>query len=362
MTTLFKLRKKWRNRESFTLVEMLIATMIFVIVGLMGVTIFVNVMRVQRRVTLENQIYEDARFMMERISREIRLNTVDYEEYFNVEVLGDYYGSNTGCYASTFYHPGTPNAFGAVCSVAGTGGDCEVIDKNSLDVNTGQNPYSGADNGVEDTVDNNAFCVEYLPNIAPGPASLDCVGDTSNVKDRLYLINPQGNKKTLIARQRVNATPTNEYAVALARLRGRDEDQDGITEVWKANPGDTGYYCDSGFECPPTLDLVANLDDANNKYQGAVPFTPQRTTVTQLQFIVAPVEDPRKAFAETAVNEGIQQQPHVTVIMTVEPAADQLIGYAGDPPSITLQTTITSRVYNEVKSYLGPYSPCDPLS
>ncbi|MBD3328440.1 hypothetical protein GF340_04000 [Candidatus Peregrinibacteria bacterium] len=360
MITIFKIRKKWRNRESFTLVEMLIATMIFVIVGLMGVTIFVNVMRVQRRVTLENQIYEDARFMMERISREIRLNTVDYEEYFNVEVIGDYYGSNTGCYASTFYHPGTDTAFGADCSVPGSGGDCEVVDKNSLDVNTGQNPYSGAASGTEETDDNNAFCVEYAPSNLSITTSTNCTADTSNVKDRLYLINPQGNKKTLIARQRVNNSP-NEYAVALARLRGRDEDQDGITEVWKANPDDTGYYCDADFICVPKLKLENNLKNVGFKYYGAVPLTPQRTTVTQLQFIVAPVEDPRKAFAETAVDEGIQQQPHVTVIMTVEPAEDQLIGYAGDPPSITLQTTITSRVYNEVKSYLGPNSPCNPL-
>ena len=29
---------------------------------------------------LENAIYEDTRFMMQRISREIRQNTVDYED------------------------------------------------------------------------------------------------------------------------------------------------------------------------------------------------------------------------------------------------------------------------------------------
>lgn len=66
---------------------------------------------------------------------------------------------------------------------------------------------------------------------------------------------------------------------------------------------------------------------------------------------MAPLEDPRKAFAETDAALQIQQQAHVTIILTVQPSRNALTAYEGQTPKVTLQTTVTSRVYNEVKSY-----------
>ena len=131
------LRRFIRKARGFTLAEVLIAATIFTIVSLVGVTVFVNVIRIQHRVFLENAIYEDARVMMERISREIRSNTVDYEEYYSKASTYDIafdplpsldlngmkenpYGTMYGCCAKRFYNPGAggpeQGGFGAYCN------------------------------------------------------------------------------------------------------------------------------------------------------------------------------------------------------------------------------------------------------
>ncbi|MCA9374622.1 MAG: prepilin-type N-terminal cleavage/methylation domain-containing protein [Candidatus Gracilibacteria bacterium] len=356
-----------KHKKGFTLAEVVIASSVFVVVSLIGVTVFVDVMRIQRRVTLENAIYEDARFMMERISREIRYNTVDYEEYYrdamNQATPGILHGQYFGCYAQRFYNPGTHNGslddIGAICSTNPVDGDpfffpgC-VIDKNSLDVNSGQNPYDGNDSGLAVSTDANAFCDKVEIGAPFGNCALG--GDVDLQRDELYLINPEGDQKTYMGRK-VN-TGTGEYSVALLKLDGQDSDNDGISEVWHDDVTNTDYedFCAEGYDCPSGV--VTNLTDnlagtSGGLYEGFVPIMPLRTHVTDLQFMISPAEDPRKAFAETDPAEGIQQQPHVTVLMTVEPAQSELVGFAGNVPTVTLQSTITSRVYNEVKSYLG---------
>ena len=369
-----KLRNKSGKKPSFTLIEVLMAASIFTIVSLIGVTVFVNVIRIQRRVALENAIYEDARFMMERISREIRSNTIDYEEYYNKALTFEPvlpnidgknpYGNRYGCYAKRFYNPGTGGPelgdFGAYCNddISDANlpayADC-VIDKTTLDINTGQNPYTGSLYPNKAPGDASAFCDK---NFSSAPT---CTPSTSsyNRQSELYLINAAGTQKTILAEKEISSvTPTEpaEHALGLLRLTGQDSDHDGIVETWrncidadtlKINP----FCCSDGFLCPgdpSTTSLESTLKYNADLYLGFIPISPTRTDVKSLYFYVAPLEDPRKAFAET---DTVQQQPHVTVVLTVVPTRDALAGYTGDLPVITIQTTVTSRVYNEVKSY-----------
>lgn len=375
--------KKSKKREAFTLVEVLIAASIFTIVSLIGINVFVNVIRIQRRVTLENAIYEDARVMMERIAREIRSNTVDYEEYYNkamdqeggfasITGLGtkNPYGNRYGCYAKRFYNPGTGGPenknFGAMCadgSTVSSNPDC-IIDKTTLDINTGQNPFAGFStvSPDKDPQSANAFCdYSYSGDINCGKAA----DDDHNVQDELYLVNSLGTQKTIFASKEITpavagppAVPA-EHALALLRLTGQNLDNDSVNERWRScvitvAPGND-FCCSPGFDCG-TIAPTSSLEDtknynATNLYQGFVPISPTRTNVVSLKFIVAPIEDPRKAFSETDPAMGVQQQPHVTVILTVRPSAAAGAGFTEDLPQITVQTTVTSRVYNEVKSY-----------
>jgi prepilin-type N-terminal cleavage/methylation domain-containing protein len=357
MITPVKLIRKIRNREGFTLVEVIIAASIFTVVSVLAVVVFVNVMRIQRRIMLENAIYEDARFLMERIAREIRQNTIDYEEYYRFsgsEAGADYgtYGQYFGCYASRFYDPGSDGKFGYECSL-GTVPDCTVVNKNTLDINTGENPYSGP---THVSTNANAVCdVDNFGNTTCVP--LEENSGSSYLQEQLFLINPKGTQKTFIARKAIN--DEYEHGAAIVRLYGVDADTDGIAESWT---GDSGYNCMEGFDCEgldvENRELENTLIDANKLYKGFVPFTPLRTNVKALHFYISPLEDPRKAFAETDPDEGIQQQPHVTVVLTMQPAVSELLNYAGETPTVTLQTTVSSRVYNEVRSFLGEATDC----
>lgn len=354
MITPVQLLRRIRERKGFTLVEVIVASSVFVAVSIIGVTVFVNVMRIQRRIILENAIYEDARFMIERIARDIRYNTIDYEEYYRAAEGTLLHGENFGCYAERFYNPGSDTVIGALCNDATPLVPGCVVNKNTLDVNTGQNPYI-QDPPIASTAAN-ALCDQ------PNHGDINCSLGSSEYsveQSQLFLINPEGTEKTYIGRKQVNSLPPDpEHAVALLKLTGQDNDKDGIAEDWYDVPPASDYepFCSAGFDCPAAT--ITNLDDnldgtEGGVYQGFVPFTPLRTDVTQLRFYISPVEDPRKAFAETITTEEIQQQPHVTVVMTVKPAVSELQGFAGDPPEVTIQTTITSRTYNEVKSYLG---------
>ncbi len=377
--------------EAFTLVEVLIAATIFTIVSLIAINVFVNVIRIQRRVQLENAIYEDARVMMERISREVRENTVDYEEYYNKALKQELpfasnstlngknpYGWRYGCYAQRFYNPGAASGpydggFGAYCSVPPLGDpalnpDC-IIDKTSLDINTGQNPYEG-NIAKSDSTTANAFCDDVFGNSTSNTCgALDTITNR-NEQNELYLISADGSQKTFFALKASTAPelpnwPNGEHALALLRLSGQDSDHDGVIETWRDDSGTacnaaTGnkFCCSSGFDCkdadiPFSTSSIENTLNykASNNYIGFIPISPTRTNIVSLKFFVAPLEDPRKAFAETDPTLSIQQQPHVTIVLTVQPSQASLSGYNGDVPSVTIQTTVTSRVYNEVKSY-----------
>ena len=360
-----KIRKQiWRHASDrrvrgFTLIEVLIAASIFTTVSLISLNIFVNVIRTQRRVSLDNAMYEDARVMMERNAREVRSNTIDYEEYYNKATKKtNPYGTAYGCYAKRFYNPGSGGLedvhFGALCADGdpdpAKNPDC-VIDKTTLDINTGQNPFTGfvpvPDGEPKDA---SAFCDVNFS------AQESCAMDKNrNVQDQLYLINAKGKEKTILALKNTSIDAPPEHALALLRLSGQDKDQDGVVEVWKGcNDDATNYCCSTGFDC--NLDAMETLENTLNYqvgkfYKGFVPISPRRTDVVSVKFLIAPLEDPRKAFAETDAALQIQQQPHVTILLTVRPSKEAMAGFGGAVSQLTLQTTITSRVYNEVKSY-----------
>lgn len=345
------LAKLIRQRPCFTIIEVLIASTIFSMVTLIGVTVFVNVVRVQHRISLENAIYEDGRFMMERLAREIRKNTVDYEEYYNQLVSGGDYGSSYGCYASRFYNPGSDKALGALCA---NGKDPKndpgcIIDKTSLDTNTLQNPFDGLQNTAAQN-ESNAMCDKYFP----GVKGVDCKMQDGTLNDQkeLYLIDYKGTQKTFFALKKVGIAldgVTPENALSIVKLKGLDTDNDGIDDDWKTPADGFDFTFKNGLK--DTLNATgANVE---NLYKGFVPISPLRTNIVDLHFYVSPLEDPRKAFNETDPADSIQQQPHVTVVMTLQPAASELINFAGNTPTVTIQQTISSRVYNEVRSFRG---------
>lgn len=353
-----------KTKKGLTLIELLVAVSLFSAVGLMVITLFINVTSIQARLSLENAINEDARFMMERISRAVRNNAVDYEEYFNKSMsAANQYGDLYGCYAAQFYNPGvgdagddslTPGVNGAFCYnnslvfVAYTGQDNCVVYKPSVDINTGQVPYKGAPGTLRAS---NAFAANYLTGGSVAVKSL-------NERNELYLIDKSGQKKTIFSRK---ATTGGAFALALLELNGNDTNNDGVFEKWRQCSGTDGTFCcNVNYDCTSGLgstwtkleDTLGLTTASANYYSGFVPISPMRTNITKITFQISPGDDPRKAFANANIT-----QPLVRISLTVQPSPDQLSRYGNptgaDIPTLTLQTTISSRIQSEVKSYLG---------
>jgi len=361
------------KKRGFTLVEVLLATGIFSVVGMLAMTAYINITRIQSRINLENAIYEDGRFMMDRLARSVRDGAIDYEEYFNKNFNSADgkpwpYGHTQGCYSLQFYNPGIKTnravdtvGLGAVCGNPPDGNPVDnpgcTIFKPSLDINTGKNPFVGRSGTSES--DASAFCADSFTTILGGNYGQRIQTCTPGAEfyptQELYLIDKAGKKKTIFARRKIQTSP-DVYGLGMIQLEGEDGDSDGVFEKWEnCAAGTKKFCCADGYDCAlsdnDTLETtLASYTAAEKLYKGFVPVSPLRSTITRLNFIVTPIEDPRKAFAEF----GQLAQPKVTIAMTLQPSPTQLKNFGGDmenPPEITLQTTVSSRVQTEVKSY-----------
>lgn len=339
------------QKRGFTLMEILVAISVFAVIIVTSTSVYINITREYKRSNLHNGIYEDGRLLLEKITALGRQYTIDYEEYYSQLVVQKdaadrIYGLNYGVYGSRFYDPGLtiksgspqqgefPEDLGTECGdgtekTEDPPKEC-VIYIPSLDNNSGKNPYNNDANW----------------------AAAVCNGDCDNplakesLQPELYLISNDGTRKIIFALEKVSAT---ESALAMVELVGTDTDNNGVVDEYTCDIA-KGYECTGAGGLPSSKDLSTTADSTNGNKLDFVPVSSLNTQVAQLNFLVAPLEDPRKAFNEK--DKYIQMQPHFTVMLTVQPTAEaqEKINF-GDTPVMTLQTSVTPRVYNEVKSY-----------
>jgi prepilin-type N-terminal cleavage/methylation domain-containing protein len=69
------------NRRGFTLIEMMVVLAIFSVVTVVIVDIFMMASRAQRRTLAIQRIQSDARYSMEAMAKEIKMDTIDYNFY-----------------------------------------------------------------------------------------------------------------------------------------------------------------------------------------------------------------------------------------------------------------------------------------
>lgn len=359
-------------KKGVSLIEVLIAISLFAIVAVVSSNILIDIVQLEKKNSIQNAIYEDLRMMLQMITKEIQTGTLDYEEYYNYCVIqdadaGSFFGINHGVYGSRFYDPGktldlldpvthNPEDLGLECSFWRDVGECEVVYTLSSDLNTGQNPFFG----------NPADATAFYDIGGVG----NC-GDTGEI-DHLFLINNTGTQKTIIARKK---TGIDDWAIGLVRMRGLDIDQNGIVDT---------FTCLDEFDCYgngtgeaatlagnialPYFDLVGksteqiitDLINPINVPQESdlniafdinttqfIPISPLRANVENLIFIVQPLEDPYKAFAES----DSRAHPSVTIILTVGLSADAEVAYPGDFEPITVQTTVSAGVLGRIETY-----------
>lgn len=349
-----------RNQSGVTLVEVLVAISIFAVVAVIAVNIMINVAKIEKRSAIETAIYEDLRFTMQRLSNEIQNGAIDYEEYYSVYVAQNnaatsFYGINYGVYGSRFYDPGkrldkaatsNPKDLGQECSYE-KDGKCEVVYTLSTDINVGQNPFFG------DSKKSNAFC-----DNGKGLCNGESVSE-------LYLIDKTGTKKTIIGRKKTTNATNDDHALAMVEMEGLDLDQNGIIDTFRCMPQ---YYCwnvpgdianaiklpftdaflnEQNLTLPRRKDLKEYFDVTDVPSSEFVPLSPLRSSIKDLKFIITPLEDPYKAFAE----KDSRMQPSVTIILKIGLSEQAAKDYPGDFEDITVQTTVKAGVLNRIDSY-----------
>lgn len=294
-----------RKNQGFTLIEALVAISIFLIIITAASGIFTDAFASQRKADVSKTVYEEGRIALERIVKEMRRGTIDYEEYWNrfehqfSETNASVYGLNYGDYARYFYR----NDIGDV-----------------------PDPVTRSDENIGKNFDPLMPALRNASNLAvcAAPTLIPVAPGTSGYEQcELYLITADGTEKTIFKLvPELVATGETEYRLEMLKLEGSDPDTDGQIDTWTPEADFDGY----------TFQKVQ----------------PDSIQITSLKFYVAPLEDPRKAFAE--FTNAIQQQPHVMIEMTVAPSALRAAGVRGGVPTITLQTTVGARAQNEVKS------------
>ena len=277
---------------------------------------------------------------MERITKEIRNGTIDYEEYYNQNLFknrfpGSYdvvknstYAQDYCQYSLQFYTPGNDGEIGT-----------------ADDVSTGK-LAEGVTPAIGKIVDNVAV---------PDP-----------VQSGLYLININGDHRTYIQRTEKTDPISKEKigSIGLLKLVGEDYgidhiDASGDGPACKPDPGENDgridtWLCEDGFPCQSnnvTVDACTGRADtitydplkpADNSF---LDITPDSLDIVDLKFFVSPMDDPRKAYN----TDEIQIQPSVTIRLTARANPRLAMQFEnGKVPSIVLESTVSARAYNEI--------------
>lgn len=345
------------SQPAYTIAETLITITIFVVLASVGLEVMTSGIQSSKKIKADTFLVTEAQALMDLIGIDVASNAIDYEAYFAREVLAETGWTTTdyGAYGRAFIHPGDDggpthsamspydftDSYGSLCPDGSSTypDDCpsDIPLTDSLDFDTGAHPFTDIDDIDSSTMDNptynNAFC---------GDNSADCADMQSYQTNELLLINGAGDQRIVILRECLDSD-CEDYRLAKVVLKGKDTDNDGIAETWTCNDD---YTCNGSDDGPAETDLT---DDDSGAGEDFMPISPSKLDIEDFYILVTPVEDPYRAFAEE--DENIQIQPKVTIVMTVTLSDSYAKGILGDTPSITVQRTLSTEVYNEVTSY-----------
>jgi|GEM_PF-1088051 len=328
--------KKHRT-AGFTLVEMLIAASIFTLAMVVITTAGANLYQNHKRQVARDTLYQESRALMDRLVTEVRDNTVDFDEYFNHLAtdlggggsLGDY-GDYYRGYLHQFFYVSPPPSGSAPCPELGLNDPARYA-------------YAAADPCRAQQVNEGYFSTRADANNANNDPVISALGGV-NLQNELYLLSGNGQHKTIIKR----LPEISDIAqIAMLQLDLKDQYLNSSIDSGTLQEGNDGYY-----------DCWANGTDFPNRE--FIPISPPTITVTELKFFVSPLDDPHKAFNESDSN--VQAQPSVTIVLTTKVAAAQAKRFHGEdnPPELTLETTVSSRIYDNVEipfAVTGPNPP-----
>jgi len=304
-----------KNQTGFTLVEILVSLTIFVIVTVVSITAFIQIITAQRKADLSRMVYEEGRFFMEKMVKEIRNNTIDYAFYY--------------------------------------------LEQNK---NAGLNYY------------------DYL-NEAPHRSNTSV--KIASQQPILAMISPDGKSRTMFWRDGNLSTGSNQPADSSSNEREEyrlvtkkmtylnaenplaDKPAPVPPSAFKAMPvedpyqpggiGPLGSLNWAWYAGSPYSDGGASNEEERIQ-QNWEAISPTDLIIEELHFLLTPQQDPYQFWDTSTVTDPDEQaslisnqvQPRVTIILKVSPIERRLRGIAGTAPSISLQTTVSARLYRSV--------------
>ncbi len=327
--------------KGYTFVELMVAMAIFASVLVIVTSITINFNNSQKRERARNMLIEETQFFMTRLAEMIRENQIDYSEYYSNgagrELVLEY-GNEPQEYEWHFW-------FLSSCETGKKDGEY-----NDFDGGTCERAKEGDnfDEGIFDT-----FADKESINDNEDEHALlepdDAVGTGGYMQRELYLISKDGKTKTVLKRM----------------SNGMDDDGDGTIDedgytFWKDGADDrrdggerlgmlqmvteTGDDGKLKFVSAPDFQVDGNKDISVNDL---ISITPKTLDIVDLKFYISPLDDPRKAWDEDSVD--VQVQPHVTILLTTRPGiAWRRNLVIGDKVSLSVQTTVSSRVITDV--------------
>lgn len=333
--------KKFSGKISaFTLVEITIALTLFAVVASISMVVTSNILKTSKKIQAQIFLYSETEAIMDQLELAVQKNAVDYEAYFlrNVGHQSSketgWATTNYGDYQQTFIDPGTsgiPDTTAGVYSgISGYGSSCssdtsmeyssecptEIPVADSIDQDTGEHPYPDKSSSDANTY-SNAFC----------EGSSGCTALSYYITDELILVNAGGDNRIIFVKQ----SDGSEYRVAKSVMSGIDSDGNGAVDLWECT---SDYTCTNSDGGPSTSEFQ--------------PITPSLINILNFEIYISPIEDPYRAFAETA--EVTQVQPQIKIILT-STLSDSYGSFLGDTPEITIQRTVSTGVYSKVESY-----------
>ncbi len=312
------------------------------------------------------------------------------------ETADVWFGINYGVYGSRFFNPGqsqnapspaeNPLDLGLECSMGladgyTTGGGidgCDIIYGLSTDLNTGQNPFVGS---VSNFRVANAFC-DTNRGILNGAGNCELTPGVT--LDKLFLIDITGTKKTMLGRKKI--TNVGDYAIGKVVMEGFDIDSNGVIDTFSCDNSD--FYCyddalvmaprmphlvgpaaavepsgvtvatlinDNNITVPQMADLEIAFEDQVDFGDGVtidntpleevdfMPISPLRTNVTDLKFIIYPIEDPYKGFQERTDEANAEGgHPSITIMATFDLSSAAKAAHPGEFQPFKMQTVVST--------------------
>ena len=349
------------HQKGFSIVELLIAMGIAAIVITTAVGTVGQIYLSQKKILISQDFYAETRFLLERIVQIARNNTIDYDRYF-IEIGPD----STTC--TGFEDDQIP-----VIPDTTNPGDFVKVLTDTLENNKDSRSILGYpnifywdtnndDNNKPDRNLGGASSVNTGGDLVADPCAQAFYGDITT----LFMINNSRNLQTAVKRTKDDGTScvntdNSKCSIFIQRRLGADTTNDGSIDTWTAFTrwdednltcellnADGANLTDNETPANNLSALGVNDEDPCLQAHDWTAISPPSIKIEELSFLPAPDRDPYLNFrVDTA-----QTHPHIFMFMKTKLRRDILHPFTltfdeGKEPTITLQTSASSRVFGD---------------